>query len=293
MISTGRIGIFLSIFITCVSGIVHEDKKTDGGRFRYTYDETVSSNCQSVLMIGVGTAMRNSDYDIIASKISTGEPIITIFTDPKPFNFVKTSEKAYAKLYNSITQNLGGLVSVCEGLSPKIIIGGHSASGQAAFGALSSSLLEQKPDGFLGLDPFRVNTKRVWFPRPGKKTDVDPSLPLMSWGFDKKTCFVSINSAAKAAYEIAGEENRVFYRLDNKLKENRNIKHCEFTDSGCIPFICGTSGRTDIKDAFAKSIQSFVGAVQKGLVQASYFAVSAVASPDVDVEVFVNAQVPN
>jgi len=266
---------------------LRRDKRASGGKLRYTYDDAVSYQCESLLLIGVGTAMKNSDYDIIAGKISTAKPIVTVFTDHSRTP-IKLSDKGYAKLYTSIVDNLGDLIPVCKGKSPKIIIGGHSASGSAAIKSVSR--VERKPDGFIGLDPFDIYEKKKFIP-PKSVTPVDKSIPIMTWGFEKTTCGTKINNAAKPAYRLAGDDKRVFYRLGNKT-DMKKVTHCDFADKGCFGPVCRGSKREDIKDAMAASIHAFVASVKKGYVQASDFAVSTVAADTVSVELFVNADVP-
>jgi hypothetical protein len=43
-----------------------------------------------------------------------------------------------------------------------------------------------------------------------------------------------------------GKNNRVFYRIANTARNQRGIRHCEFTDNGCPA--CGSTGKDDIKD---------------------------------------------
>lgn len=296
-----RISAFFLFLALVESKIVHEDKKNSNGRFRITYDDDVSDNCESLVMIGVGTNMGNGDYDILTSKVSTGKPIVTVFTDHQS-GPVKLDEKKYANLYNSITEDLDAQIPVCEGKSPKIIIGGHSASGRASLQAMDKELLSSAPDGYIGLDPFQAQkepTRSFKGTVPGTK--IDPALPMLSWGFEKSTCSVNVDIAAKSAYELAGKDNRVFYRVANTGRSNRSIGHCEFADNGCkvgglfsLPG-CPSRRNGDVKDVMAESIQVFVAAVSKGDIQTSDFELDT-SNAGVGIEVFVNSAdvlVPN
>jgi hypothetical protein len=118
--------------------------------------------------------------------------------------------------------------------SPRIVIGGHSAGGAAAFRAVLGNLFTGfEPAAFLGLDP--------WYVGGGGGGDVDDDkngmmkLPSMYWGFSHTTCGVNVGNAAKAAYSRTNDEHRVLVQIQNA---NRTMKHCSFTDAGC-PFICG------------------------------------------------------
>ena len=59
----------------------------------YTYDDDVSNNCETVVMIGVGTAMQSTQYSILSKAISTGASIVTVIFDPNPGNIVKYGTK--------------------------------------------------------------------------------------------------------------------------------------------------------------------------------------------------------
>ena len=244
--------------------------------------------------------MGNGDYDILTSKISTGKPIVTVFTDHQLGPF-KIDEKKYANLYNSITQDLDAQIPVCEGKLPKIIIGGHSASGRASLQAMDKDLLSSPPDGFIGLDPFQAQKEptRSFFKGDVPGTKIDPDLPMMSWGFEKTTCSVNVDIAAKSAYELAGKENRVFYKVANTGRSNRSIGHCEFANNGCKVggFIslpgCPTRRNEDVKDVVAESIQVFAAAVSKGDIQTSDFELDT-SNAGVGIDLFVNsAEIPN
>jgi len=272
------------LFAALVEGkVVTNSGKTKGGLFRYHYDDSISAGyeCETIALIGVGTMMKIEDYDKLSAKISEGKPIVTVVTDHNPRTFVKLSSKKYAKLYNSITSNLGDLIPVCKGKNPKIITGGHSASGKAAIGALSK--MDPKPNGVLGLDPYDINEKRVWFPRPSGKTVMDETIPILTWGLERATCKVKVKRAARAAYNISGNSHRVFYRSKNMEGESRKLTHCEVTDKGC-GLVCGKGGGDIIYDNVATSIHTFIAAIKKGSIQRADFEI-----PSLNADLFVNA----
>merc|ERR1712238_258195 len=183
--------------------------------------------------------------------------------------------------------DLSAQLPVCQGKSPKIIIGGHRASGRAGLQAMMHKGV--KPDGFIGLDPFQVSEEAV----PGlahrkiPATSIRSDLPMLVWGFEKTTCATNINQAAKPAYELSGDTNRVFFRANNA--NNRNVRHCEFADNGC-PVICrNPNPNNNIKDIVAKSIQVFATSVLNGgHIQTSDFQFDT-SNGSVPIDVFINS----
>ena len=219
------------------------------------------------MFLGVGTAMSVQDYDGLAADIVADKPIITIVSDHAPRFFVKLSSRSFRKYYNAMTKSLEHLVPVCKGKKPLILVGAHSASGQASIKALPD--LVPQPDGYVGLDPFSINEKMT----------ISPSIPTLEWGFAKTTCAVKIDQAAKAAYEISSKDHRVFYRIDNVSKE---IAHCVFTDKGCA-FICGKKEDGEwVRGAVAQSIHKFVQSIKSGL----FYRKAEFSLPGVDSSLF-------
>jgi len=244
-------------------------------------------------MIGVGTKMRIEDYDILSSKVSTGKPIVTVFTDHQYLFIPKLNQKKYANLYNRITQDLDIAIPVCKGKSPTVIIGGHSASGRSGLQAMKLDLLSSPPDGFIRLDPFQAQKEPTRFPKSDPGTTIDPDLPFLSWGFERATCAVTVDIAAKSAYELAGKENRVFFRVAN-TGQTSGFGHCEFSNRGCK--VIGNiilpnypnSKNDNIKDVVAESIRVFAAAVSKGSIKAGDFELDA-SNAGVGIEVFLNS----
>ncbi len=206
--------------------------------------------------------MATTDYSIMSEEISKGQQIVTVITDHAPNFFVKLSSSGFAKLYNALTSDLGAQIPVCKGKSPKIIVGAHSASGQASIEAMMKGKLDKQPDGYLGLDPFAIKERKM---------KIDDSLPVMTVGFEKTTCQVKVNQSAKPAYKLADKGHRVFYQVDNI---NQKIQHCAFTNKGCA-VICGAKPEGNwVRGLVAQAVHSFVGAIKSNNFSKSQFSVA-------------------
>lgn len=232
------------------------------GIFQYFYDHSVPNPCDTVLFLGVGTAMGVGDYNKLSTLIVDGKEIITIVMDHNPGWFVKLSATKFANLYNRLVSSFLHLVPVCEGRRHNLILlGGHSASGQAAVEALPN--LKRKPDGFIGLDPFQINQETM---------RIEDSIPTLDWGFARTTCGVNIEQAAKALYQLSNHKHRLFYRVNNTVQStNDGVAHCVFTDKGC-GIVCGTRGKGDwIPFAVAHSIHLFVDAIKSKIFEKETF----------------------
>lgn len=236
--------------------------KTWSLRYHYDDDAAGDAACSAVFFVGVGTAMSVGDYDEVASDMSIGGTsggIVTIIADPAPGNPVKLFSGPYANQVNDVHANLASIVPACEGRKKKkdgdpiFVIGGHSASGQAAIDALDDAKgggINFEPSGFFGLDPFEVNTKKM-------KIDV----PALFWGFEYTTCLVSVDKAAEAGYEISPATSRVLYRIENK---NKMITHCIFTDNGCT-VVCPANRSGDwVRKYVGDSARAFARAIETG-----------------------------
>jgi len=266
-----------------------EDKRvgiftvTKKGNYRYTYDADVADNCESVVLIAVGTAMKTDQYDILAKLVSADKPIVTVFFDPNPGNMVKFDRTKYSNFYKAFTADIGVMLPmVCENKSPKIIAGGHSAGGQGGLQAMMQEGVS--PDGWVGLDPFQASPRKTL---KAPATIIHPDLPVLSWGFERTTCMVTVAVAGRSEYELSGTTNRIFFKANNV---DRKIGHCEFTDTGCygglIPF-CPRPG--DAKGVIAESIQVFAATiVEGGSIEPSGFAFDT-SNNSVTIDVFVNA----
>jgi len=263
------------------------DGKEYKGEYKYYWDSAYSS-CGTVYFLGVGTSMTVNDYDTVASRIVSGFDIVTIVSDHNPgtLNIVKTSDTKYAWFYNTMVKSLQEIVRPCnqtedvcsETNGPRYIVGGHSASGEAAINAINK--MNPSPHGFLGLDPFEVD----------QKMSIPDSIPTLVWGFGNTTCFVTISSAAKEAYNISSETHRIFYRIDNP---DHTVEHCVFTDDGCPGCPRGTRHVDDmyydeIYNAVAHSTHSFVDAMTRGVFNKIQFVLPPLTYPGEHYDLFVN-----
>jgi hypothetical protein len=230
-----------------------------------TNDGSTSKQCSDILIVGVGTAMKVDDYDKLAASIvsTTGSSsLVVIISDSNPglLEIVKFDPTKYARLLNGIRDQLDNdLIAGCTGKSyQNFLIGGHSASGQAALGAAQKGLYNFTPDGFVGLDPFEISEAKMDFTSPLK-------FPTLSWGFMRTTCFVQVKKAARGAYRLTSSDSgRVLYLIDNDKQSG--ITHCVFTDGGCVPpvaFVCPTLKNPEwLYSQLGESINSFVNVLK-------------------------------
>jgi hypothetical protein len=267
-----------------VSATTHikDDNGKPLGVIRSHVDSYITS-CSTVLFLGVGTFMTVSDYDKIAQHIVTAQPIVAIVLDQNVDHVVKTSATEYALLVNAVERQISNIVPICqEGVDS--IIGGHSASGQAAVAAWQMGLFGSNINlvGFVGLDPYEISSKTI--------DDVSPlDLPSLFWGFTQSTCLVAPEKAARAAYELTEMNARVLYTINNE--HGSEITHCVFTDRGCGvgPIGCPKKrGFEWIFEFVAESIHRFVYAIQSPskFTKSTFELNSANASPyDVGLDV--------
>jgi hypothetical protein len=242
------------------------------GRIRYHYDDDgpygsskdpLSSHhsCSHVVVTGVGTSMSVDQYDKIAAQIVTGTSIVFVVSNHNVNGLAKTSAEQYARLLNNIHDHLNEiLVPVCQSqidAKKHIVIGGHSSSGQAAFEAAQSTLLNFQPLAFFGLDPFQISPSTIATHKP-------LYLPALYWGLTETTCFVNVEAAALGAYSLTSPHvgGKVLYSIVNKDKDTT---HCVFTDHGCgmgIIVVCPTEmGSEWVYEAVAQSLQMFLKAL--------------------------------
>jgi len=269
--------IVLLLWISCASAkMVANTTKLPEGHFRSHYDDAVEWQCDTVMLMGVGTAMSANKYDKLSTEIVTGRSIVFIMMDFNPYNMVKLSAKKYARLANAVAKQITTLVPAC--IRPPAhgyIIGGHSAAGQAAIEALPSLLETVKPIAFFGLDPF--NAKKA-----SRRHNI--TIPAIYWGFAKTTCFVTAKNAAMFAYEHTSSHERVFFQVANT---HTKITHCIFTDNGCGGCVC-PSEKEDawVRTAVGKTVSSFISAVITGEFSDQEF----LLEDYVDVNVYVDGR---
>jgi hypothetical protein len=228
-------------------------KSFSTGRYRYYFNEGDAAPPVAVAFIfAVGTAMTCSDYATISKDIVLKSPSVVIILDPNPNVIVKLDGKKFADNANELVKDIATyLPKVNIGSIKNIAVGGHSAGGQAAITSVTQGLLTFTPAAFFGLDPFEVKVKEMKIPTKA-----------LLWGFEKTTCAVDVNKAAKAAYEISPEDARVFYQVKNP---DGQITHCIFTDDGCGGPVCPAKlVGFWIRQAVADSLVPFVKALTTG-----------------------------
>lgn len=260
---------------TLTSAEVVQDDVSIGrvGNLRYSYDDDlVDSACDNVVLIGVGTAMNIDAYDLVSTEMVQGKSVVAMITDHVPNWFVKLDEKRYANFANSIVKDIQNIVPACKNTTApnKILIGGHSASGQAAWESIQ--YLDFKPDGFIGLDPFRMDP------------DDNVDLPTLNFGFTKTTCGVTTSQAAEAAYQASNDTSRVFYQVDNS--DQGSLGHCSFTDRGCFGIICpAAAGSESVRKAVGESLVSFLQSLYSNAYDRDSYTLDDV---DVKLNLFLN-----
>ena len=268
-----KVLVTLLLFIEpTLSIIISNSVSLPNAELKYHYDDTMSYyTCETLVLLGVGTAMSVDDYDVLSAKISSKQPIITVIADHFPGFFYKSSSNRFADVYNKLLESQGDIIPVCSGKSIKnILIGGHSSGGTAAL--LSLSKLKRKPNGYIGLDPFSI------------EENVDENLPVMLWGFSETTCQVKPERAAKATYTTSNDFHRILYRVNNT---GGSVNHCSFTDEGCGSF-CPSSGEGWMHDVVAKSIQNFSRNVKRGYISKDRFLLAI--ETDFSIDLFVNQE---
>jgi hypothetical protein len=243
------------------------------GQIRFHYDDATENNCETVIFVGVGTAMNVKDYDKLSSQVVADSSIVFIVTDHSPGNPIKLRQKErYAKLVNLVAENLSTMIPVCRS-EPRFgfIVGGHSASGATAVDALGL-ITKFAPAGWLGLDPFQF---------PDDEETLAPYKALagtLNFGFSKKTCAVSVGQAGKLGYENGNHSSRVLFQVENKPGALNGIMsspicHCSFTDGGCLG-VCGFDETQShlVRVTVGKATKQLVTSLALGRIMRSDFA---------------------
>eukprot|EP00980_Cylindrotheca_fusiformis_P010699 scaffold2400_cov187-Cylindrotheca_fusiformis.AAC.4 len=241
---------------------VHDSEGKELGIIRYHYDSSPKkSACSTILILGVGTSMSVSDYDKLSWQVAMDTSIFIVFADHNEHEIIKTSPERFAHLANAISDQIALIAPFCSNEGANIMIGGHSASGEASMKALQNGLYDFRPHGFVGLDPFEVSTKTF-----GTNENII-GIPSINWGFTKTTCLVTREKAAAGAYQRTLKAARVLYAIENK-HNGCKITHCVFSDHGCgvSPFSCSTHEEYEwVFGYVANSIHLFVDAVREDL----------------------------
>lgn len=149
--------------------------------YRVFWSEENIEACEAIVILGVGTSMSISNYNVLASNIVEDRPYIVVIADHNSGFMMKLFALTFRKFFNSFMEHVDERIPMCLGKEPLILIGGHSASGQAVINALPE--LHRKPDGFIGLDPYKV-TMDMSLSNHGS------FIPTLIWGFNKVSlCF--------------------------------------------------------------------------------------------------------
>jgi len=227
------------------------------GWFRSFYDGNKNAEdvCKNIIVLGVGTGMRTDAYDDLSQQISTESDAITFIADPNPWFLTKNSETRFARLASYVMENLETLVPACKDTAQqrKLIIGGHSASGGAAWRAIPLLSDTSTPAaGYIGLDLFRLEPD-------SEKIDI----PTLNWGLTTTSCGVTTSNAAKAGYQATNAEiGRVFYQVNNDID---GLGHCDYTDRGCYGPVCAPSSNAGVvRKKVAYSVNKFIQSLYDG-----------------------------
>lgn len=231
------LAIFCHLLLHLVTGNIRNSSdvitttiRCRGAIARIHHKDDSRIECRSnIAILAVGTAMKTQDYDLLAQAIvkTSSDNAVVVILDFNPYDPLKLSPAAYARAVDALVEEkLETVLPLCND-SLNIFVGGHSAGGSSALEALVQDMFQTTIAGYVGLDPYLV------------RTDGDLILiPAIHWGFESTTCRVSVENAAKAAYERSKEGFRVFYRLSEPYS------HCCFTNAGCM-WVCSCAKQSD------------------------------------------------
>ena len=280
----------------------------DEGSFTYYYnydDDSNASehdvlgdyaNCQTILVLGVGAAMSSTEYSQLAIDIVTEDSsILTVVVDDNPHEIKKQSNEKYAAIVHTVVTNIDTYIPICasnlaglptaekQGIvqhqDRTIIIGGHSASGEAAFHALplffdpsSSYFLPIGIQGFIGLAPYKIEAPTIQSTNGDKTKTLKGAenaslfpIPSLYWGFSTKSCAVDVDYAADMAYKLSNPKYRVLYQVqtsNDKFNPMTGGPHCVFSDNGCMK-LCNPSNMQWVKNSVATTIATFIVAIKE------------------------------
>ncbi|MES2820232.1 MAG: hypothetical protein V4812_14740 [Pseudomonadota bacterium] len=247
-----------ALLIGILASVSHADAAFDRslsqGKARITTPGSMPAQCTAVLL-AVGTAMSNRDYDTLASHIAAYGYVIVVL-DHQPGSLTKTNATKLRNLVLAVKSSLPSWVSPgCGSGFDRWLLGGHSAGGQAAHSAMltDSSLAS----AVFSVDPYNLS---------GLGTISKPGL---YWGFNSTTCFVDVNAAGKAAYNRTPSATRVFHRVDTSKGWQwcgyvPHYSHCSFTNGGCPGCSSCVSAPQSFYNDVAQSVNRFVNALASG-----------------------------
>jgi len=230
------------------------DRSLSQGEARVTTPTSMPSQCTAVLL-AVGTAMSNSDYDTLATKIAAYGYVVVVL-DHQPGNLTKTDATKLRNLALAVKSSLPSWVAPgCGGGFNRYLLGGHSAGGQAAHNAMitDSSLAH----AMFSIDPYDIS---------GLGSITKPGL---YWGFNATTCFVDVNGAGKASYNRTPSATRVFHRVNTSQGWEwcgyvPHYSHCSFANGGCPACSNCVSAPQSFYNDVAQSVNKFVNALASG-----------------------------
>jgi hypothetical protein len=245
----------------------HQPQQRNGGGTTTTKSNSHNNDCRSTLiLVGVGTAMKVNDYDALGVAMASQLPtaIVAIVNPTRSFiklNPITLDARPFANAVNRVVSRLlessSSLSSLSRrriwdpsllpadanlcplnatttvfsrpGTSLRILVGGHSASGAAAFYALGHQLYDFDVAGLLSLDPFPIRSDDPPAARSSTTittTTTVPSIPTLAWGLSATTCKVTVAEAAVAAYEHARPNRRVLYQVQNSIPGESSSSSC-------------------------------------------------------------------
>jgi len=258
----------------------YEESSGEDTRFFHLNNDLTAECFTSAVIIGVGTAMTRNDYNRLALAMlnELDDPqVLLAIVDPVPHSPIKLYPKPFARAINRLVAQLHrdepALSSspvfhhFCPDKNATIVVGGHSASGSAAF--YGSNFFDFPVAGFLGLDPFPIHWQHHYL-----------SVPALYWGFSCATCDVSVSHAALAAFNESKTGQRVLYQIQNTEKKEHQASnsscrysHCAFTDTGCFvvcPLRCPDASANDLRHDVAVSLRLFLTAIKDERPQRSF-----------------------
>jgi hypothetical protein len=234
------------VFFVAVDAAIVSKKTVLSCQYSYEwyYDDSAAT-CSSVVAINVGTSMSVNDYTKLAKLIVSANTVSTstvvIIVDNNLGCIINVGVKKddgakFARVVNAAVQNLKNSVSICT--NPLYFVGGHSGGGKGAMNAIQMGKLNFSIAGYVGLDPYQIT----------KEDPISIEMPSLFWGFNKTTCAVNINQAAKAGYINSNSSHRFFYQVQTNhgigmpwFDERLLGPHCSFTNDGCKSLCNGTN----------------------------------------------------
>merc|ERR1740121_489547 len=218
-------------------------------------------SCDAILF-AVGTTISVEKYpDMAATLVEKG--FVVVVVDPEKGSMTKLNAEKSKAAFDFAKANLMSWVPSCGRVS-KWIVGGHSAGGGTAHAVVAAN--PSIADAMFQVDPFDLAMN-------GKSATV--TKPVLVWGFDYTTCFVSKENAALMAYENTDNERKVFVRVQRQnvwssCGYGPKFLHCS-VGGGCA--VCGSCADTPpeffkdmastvdqfLVDAFARSWAPKVG----------------------------------